>query len=313
MIYPLLVLLILPADEPTKSERKLSAIAPSLRALTKDEEAKLDDIIDRFILADTGRLGGAEARKATDAFDKLGHDAIPALIRGLNKAATLKHSCPVLMITKKLTKLLMATDDQQLLEFARDEIGAGVTRSPHAGTMQDLRVRILLHKNALARRTPTPKKTAPPLGTAELAKAASSQRGEALHTTLKELAKREGKEVIPALALAAGSYEKETQKLGRELLDSHIARQTQSFVREILSDENVEIRKSAIRVIASKHHELIPNMIDKLTDDDALVRAEGRAALRKLAKTIDFGPAPDATKEQQREAQKRWRGWWEKK
>jgi hypothetical protein len=317
MLYPLLLLSLLLADEPAKTARKPSILAPSLNQLTREEEKQLDDVIDRFILADTCRLSAAEAKKATEAFDKLGHDAIPALIRGLNKAATLKHSCPVLMISKKLARLVLASDDQQLLEFARDEIGAGVGRSPHAGTLQDLRVRILLRKNALARRTPaSPGMNATglaKLSTTQLAKAASTQRGAPLHATLRELAKRDGKEVVPALALAAGSYDEATRKLGRELLDAHLGRQSRSAVQEALGDDSTEVKKSAVRVLADKHPDLVPAILDRLTDDDEAVRAEAREALKKLSKGEDFGPSPGATKEEQREARKRWQDWWERK
>jgi hypothetical protein len=317
MLYPLLLLSLALADEPAKTDRPPSIIAPSLPQLTREEERKLDEVIDRFILADTGRLGPSEAKKATAAFDKLGHEAIPALIRGLNKAATLKHSCPTLMISQKLARLLLASNDQQLLEFARDEIGAGVTRSPHAGTLQDLRVRVLLRKNALARRGPASPATGPMrlgrLSTADLAKQASTLRGAPLHATLRELAKRDGKEVLPALALAAGSYDKETQKLGRELLDAHLGRQSRSAVAERLDDENAEIKRGALRVIAEKHPDLMTELIERLGDDDAGVRGEARDALKKLSKGEDFGPAADATKEQRSEAQRRWRAWWEKK
>ena len=117
--------LALVAGDGQSKPRKPSAIAPSLPALTKEEEAKLDEIIDRLIQADTGRLRGAAGRKAVEEFEALKSEAIPALIRGLNKAARSNYTCPVLMIRKKLTKLLMASTDQVLLEFARSH---GITQ-----------------------------------------------------------------------------------------------------------------------------------------------------------------------------------------
>jgi hypothetical protein len=54
--------LVLIAAEPEKSPRKPSGIAPSLPALTREEEDKLDAIVDRLIMADIGRLRGEEAR-----------------------------------------------------------------------------------------------------------------------------------------------------------------------------------------------------------------------------------------------------------
>ena len=66
---------------------KVSPVAPSLPALTKEEETRIETVVDRLILADTGRLRGDDARKAIKDFDKLGPESIPALIRGLTRSA----------------------------------------------------------------------------------------------------------------------------------------------------------------------------------------------------------------------------------
>jgi hypothetical protein len=314
MISTLLTLaLALLAAEPEKTPRKPSGIAPSLPALTREEEDKLDDVVNRLILSDIGRLRGEDAKKAVKEFEALKPEAIPALIRGLNKAAKLNHSCPVLLISKKLTSMLMASDDQELLQFARDELGAGVGRSRYSSTLQDLRFKCMLRKNALARSTPPKPKGLAALSTEQLAKSANSERGPRLKGILTELSKRTGKEVIPALAFAAESYEKDTQKLGRELLDAHLARQSASQVVQRLEDENAEIRKSAVRVIAGKHADQLDKVIDRLADDSADVRAEARAVLVKAAKGEDFGPSDKASKSEMRDAQTKWRAWWKRR
>ena len=216
----------------------------------------------------------------------------------------------MLLISKKLTTLLMASDDQVLLEFARDEIGAGVVRSRYGSTLQDIRFKCMLRKNALARLAPPRPKGPVVLTTEQLAKAANTERGPRLTVILKELAKRTGKEVVPSLAVAAESYDKDTKKLGQELLDDHLGRQSASQVIEKLEDDSAEVRKSAIRVVADKHADFFGKIIDRLTDENADVRAEARAALVKKSKTEDFGPTEKATPAEQREAQKKWRGWW---
>src|SRR5438105_3447118 len=103
----------------TKPVRKPHPLAPSLPELTKEEEEKIDEVINRFIKADIGQLRGEEARQAQKEFGELGPDAIPALLRGLNRAAQMDDSCPTLMIAKKLSRFLAATTDQKLLEYAR--------------------------------------------------------------------------------------------------------------------------------------------------------------------------------------------------
>ena len=130
MIYLTLVAVLLGAADEASAQAK--PVAPSLPALTKEEEAKLETVVDRLILADTGRLRGDDARKAVKEFDKLGPEAIPALIRGLQRSAKMSQSCPVVLIAKKLIRLLDASTDPILLEYARDEIGAGIKGSAHA-------------------------------------------------------------------------------------------------------------------------------------------------------------------------------------
>src|SRR5262245_57938444 len=85
-----------------EAPRKANPFAPSLPALTDEEEEKLDAIIDRFIDADTGKVKGEDYKKAVQEFEKIGPEGIPALIRGLNKAAAIEHSCPAVVIARKL-------------------------------------------------------------------------------------------------------------------------------------------------------------------------------------------------------------------
>ena len=302
------------SDSPDSKEKpKHSPYAPSLPYLTKEEEEKLDEIIDRFMLYDIGRLQGEDARKALKDFKDLGPEAIPALVRGLNRAAKIEHSCPVVVIAQKLGKLLAASEDRELLEFVRDEIGAGVGRTRHAGVLQDLRVGVSMRKNALARRPPPGPKAPRSMSVTELADAASSERGPRLKALLTELEKRRGKEVLPGLANAAGNYEKDIQKLGRDLLYSHLSRQNEAMVKEKLKDDLVEVRKAAARVVADKMPRLTGELIDLLDDERAEVRTAARDALVKLSRGEDFGPAADASKEQIADAREKWWSWWSRK
>src|SRR5207245_5092882 len=94
--------------------------------------------IKRFIQVDIGRLKGAEAQKALADFKRLGPEASFALIRGLNRAALIEGSCPALVIGRKLETILRSTNDVELLEFARENMGAGVTKSRHLGYLRGL-------------------------------------------------------------------------------------------------------------------------------------------------------------------------------
>ena len=81
------LLLLIPGDSPARPEtpRQPNPFAPSLPLLTDAEEKRLDDIIDRFILVDIGKLKGAEAQKALAGFKRLGPEASFALIRGISR------------------------------------------------------------------------------------------------------------------------------------------------------------------------------------------------------------------------------------
>src|SRR5262249_3755541 len=88
--------LLLAGDSPTKNEtlRKPNPLAPSLPLLTDEEETKLDEIVDRFIQYDTGKLRGDSSKNALKDFQGLGPEATFALIRGLNKSANIEATCP---------------------------------------------------------------------------------------------------------------------------------------------------------------------------------------------------------------------------
>lgn len=137
-------LLVILAAEPTPNDsgtpRRPHPLAPSLPELTDKEEAAFDAVIDKFIAADTGQLSGADARKAMDEFKRLGPEATFALIRGFNKSAHIDHSCPALTIGRKLTVILRSSDDVQLLQFAKENVGAGVKKTRHGDVIRDIKM-----------------------------------------------------------------------------------------------------------------------------------------------------------------------------
>jgi hypothetical protein len=307
-------------DDPKDTKaRRPSPFAPSIPELTKEEEEKLDQVIDRFMQYDIGRLQGDEGRAALRDFKKLGPEAIPALIRGLNRAATIEHSCPVVVIAEKLQRLLMASNDFELLEFAKDNIGAGVGRTRHASVLEDLKFRVTLRKNRAARRPTTTEqpavevKTPTFMSNTELAEAASTERGPRLSQVLTELEKRRGPEVFAGLATAATNSDAASRDLARDLLDRHLQRQPEAVVKEKLKDPSPEVRQSAARAVAAKAPALGRDVIDLLADESAAVRAAARQALVLLSRGQDFGPAADADQEARASAQQKWRGWWDRR
>jgi hypothetical protein len=146
----LLALALTLAQSPITA-RQPHPLAPSLPTLTKEEEKRYDLIIERFILADTGRLTGPEAKKAMDDFKALRADAFFNLVNGFNRAAEMEHSCPAVLIGKKLMLIIHSSSDLQLLAFARENLGAGVSAKRHAGVISDLRAAITFRRGAVQR------------------------------------------------------------------------------------------------------------------------------------------------------------------
>ncbi len=330
-----LVVLTVPVQTPL-SERPPSIIAPSLPQLTREEERALDERLDRFMKADVGTLTGPAATEAIRDFQKMGMESVPALIRGLNRAATINHTCPALQLSRKLVSLLAKSTDLELLEFARDNIGAGVgDRSRHRGVFQQMRTEILLRRNALARLQPptrggrlvtpttptTPTTPAPPpeLGsrdprrviTAELVRLARAENGEPLVRVLRELETRRDSGVLDALADRASNSTTDVRELSRKLLLNHLGREDQRSVLAMLEHEKVEVRRAAVGLILDKYPTALPRLIDRVADADDGIRQQVRQALKRAARNLDFGPEPNAEDGEARKARDRWRAYWD--
>jgi hypothetical protein len=302
-----------------KTPRRPSPLAPSLPELTKEEEEQLDRVIDRFMRADIGLLPRSEAVVAVRDFKKLGTEAIPALIRGVNRAAMIEHSCPVVVIAEKLQKFLLASNDNELLEFARDNIGAGVGHTRHSPILEEMRFKVLMRKNLVARRAAMPRPVAagskPPaaMTTPELAAAVGKERGPRLKGVLTELEGRRGKEVLSGLVTAITNTDSEGKELARDLLDKHLMRQSEAVLKERLKDQQADVRQAAVRAVAAKAPSLGGEVIALLEDEDIGVRAAARQALVLLSGGEDFGPEADAAQQDRADALAKWRSWWERR
>src|SRR5438132_2406296 len=133
----------------TGKSREVNPLAPSLPLLSDKEEEKIDGTLDRFIQYDMGLLRGEEGKKALTEFKELGPEAIPGLIRGLNRAAKIESSCPAVTIAKKLATMLRSSNDPLLLDFARENVGAGITQSRHMAVIKDLKVLCIMRKRVV--------------------------------------------------------------------------------------------------------------------------------------------------------------------
>src|SRR3712207_5013541 len=106
-----LALLLAETSHAQETPRKTYPFAPSLPVLTREENARIDAVINRFILYDSGQLADADGEKILEEFEALGPEATVRLLWGLNRAANLQASCPAVIIGRKLTKLINRSEE----------------------------------------------------------------------------------------------------------------------------------------------------------------------------------------------------------
>lgn len=307
-----------------KSERPRHPLAPSLPLLTKEEMARYEAVIDRFIQYDIGKLPKAEGKKALEEFKRLPAESIFALIDGFNRAANDEHSCPAVIIANKIASILRSTDDLQLITYAKDNIGAGVKARRHAGSVQTLQVLCILRKGHLqnqklalgSTQKPLPKVTTPPVAPAsalalmspfELAKAAKKEEGPLLKSIIAEAKKRK---LVDVLGVVASRPESEAKELGQTALEQTLAEQTPEQLKKLLKHEQAEVRAAAASAIGKRKLRLGGELIDALSDSSSAVQQAARRALGQLSQGRDFGPEVDASESDRAEAIRRWREWW---
>jgi hypothetical protein len=313
-----------------QAPHKRNPLAPSLPQLSDEEENRLDETINRFIDYDSGKLRDGDGKQIVKDFQGLGPESTFALIRGLNRAAKIEHSCPAVTIARKLARILRSSRDLQLLLFARENIGAGITQSSHMGVIRDLRLLCMVRARAVEQagdgvprtddepsepgssslRTEAPRrKKVRDMSVAELAEAAGKERGLRLRMVLAELGKHEGDQAIDALGSAAAAYDGDMRELAREMLARPLSALGRSELKKRLKDDRAEIRAAAARVAGENSIHVEAELIDLLEDQETEVRRDAHQALVKLSKGVDFGPKSSASEDKRKQAAGEWRTW----
>ncbi|HMF17216.1 MAG TPA: hypothetical protein VKE98_08420 [Gemmataceae bacterium] len=310
-----LALTLVPAQE--KTPRPPHPLAPSIPLLSDKEYAEIDAIIERFIQYDVGKLKGADGRKALADFLALGHEAVFPLIDGFNRAANMEHSCPAVLIAKKLSRILGATQDVELLEYARENIGADVTAKRHINVVKDLRVSCMLRKTYVQRIQATAslpgQKPLRSMSIDQLVGAAEKEKGPQLKMVLGELERRTGPKVIDTLVMAIAKPEKDIRATAESLLVRHFSRMSAAALKTKLQDERPEVRAAVLIVAAGRKLAWGSEFIDLVPDTDNRVSQAARRALVQLARGTDFGPEVDSSPTERSAAATRWREWWSKR
>jgi hypothetical protein len=300
-------------------ERERHPLAPSLPILTEKEIAQYEAIVERFIQYDIGKLPKAQGEKAKEEFMRLGPEAIFVLIEGFNRAANMEHSCPAVVIGKKIASIIRSTDDVTLINFAKDSIGAGVKARRHMGVVKDLQVTCILRKGFLqsqalaAKNAAAPangeRPPAPPIARmtqADFINAVRNENGPKLKSILAEADKRK---LFDVLVAAAARPETEAREIGQSFLDKHLEQKTSAQVKELVKHAKPDARAAAARAIAQRGLRYEKELIDLLSDDYAIVQQAAHRALVQLARGQDFGPEDGASDEQRTDSIRRWRDW----
>ena len=321
MLTSLLAAVLLFTGGDPYADRPRHPLAKSLPQLTKQENAKIDAVIDRFIQFEIGKLPKKDEKAAKDALYRLGPESIFALVDGFNRAAMIESSCATVTIGKKIESIVSGTNDGDLVLYVRENIGAGVDEAtkkklPLVNAIRNVNTTCLIRNGELARKAASAGKNPPPgkaiasMSMAELEKAASKERGEALKKVLTEVEGRQSTQTPIILGRVASSGDTDAKKLARGLLVNYAEKQSPTQLKSLFKHESAEVRAAAAKAVGSKGLRWGDELIALLQDDDGGVQQAARGALVQLADGKDFGPAPGASASDRAAALQKWRTWW---
>ncbi len=311
MAYFLLILLIIGQTGQIQAKRERHPLAPSLPLLSEAEEARYDKIVNQFIKYDLGQLPGAEGLKAKNDFLNLGSESIPALFRGLQISAKLEHSCPVAMISQKLKSFLFKSNDDELLEYARDELSSALEGSKHAPLLQDMRLGVTMRRKVVLANKPSVPKWLLNMTVAEMLKSLQEEENQQKHKLMaQELGRRGDHESLKGLGLFAASFYPEVKEPSIKLLQEKMRKLKAEELQDFLKDANPLLRQKAAESMGYlKAIKGAEDLVPLLLDSNTAVQKAVREALVKIAGGKDFGPVDFSNTENVRNAQSDWKKW----
>jgi hypothetical protein len=296
---------------PITGKREPNPLAPSLPLLSDAEEARYDKIVNQFIKYDLGQLPGAEGLKAKNDFLKLTSESIPALFRGLQISSKLEHSCPVAMISQKLKSFLLKSEDDELLDFARDELTSALEGSRHAPLLQDMRLGVTLRRKVVLANKPAVPKWLLSMTVAEMLKSLQEEENQQKHKLMaQELGRRGDHESLQGLGLFAVSFYPEVKEPSIKLLQEKMRKLKIGEMQEFLKDTNPLLRQKAAEAMGNlKATKGAEDLVPLLSDSNAGVQKAVREALVKIGAGKDFGPIDFSNSESVRKSQLEWKRW----
>jgi HEAT repeat protein len=127
---------------------------------------------------------------------------------------------------------------------------------------------------------------------------------------LERLRDGRGAGYTDALATVIPKLDGDARRKAREALADRLTRMKAETLGQYMQDEDAEIRRAAALAAGMKDSKpLIPHLIRLLADREATVARAAHASLKELSGE-DFGPRPEATRQQRALAIAAWQRWW---
>lgn len=142
--------------------------------------------------------------------------------------------------------------------------------------------------------------------------------GADFSTTLERIRDAKGGDYTQARVTAVVRLDDGRKKEARQALADRLTRMTVATLRKQLKDPQPELRRGAALACGQKGNtELVPDLIDRLTDDENLVARAAKAGLVALTEKKDLGPTFDketgeAPMDARKAAADAWKAWWAK-
>jgi hypothetical protein len=309
---------------------------------------QLDQVVDRFILHDIGQLPGPEGKEARAAFDRLGTESVPALLRGLNRAASLTAGSPVVVLVEKLQAVLQLCGPE-MTELAVGQLGTGIPATgPHYYRLESLKQQLLTSlptDHPLKRRIELAKRlSANPAQIPEHVRSddpnerwaaaraifiCGAPLGDELTQLVGDVEPVIIQEARAGLVRLAGDKDfgpkpnADSAERERALADwrswwfsrsnnavfRRLAKMTDRALRAALQSQDAEERWAAVVLVGNRRLPCSGDLIGLLRDADLAVRRDARRTLVQFAEGLDFGPTEEATPQVIDEAVANWQRW----
>lgn len=287
----------------TLEGRAAHPLAPSLPTLTAQEEKNFEHIIERYIQFKIGKLEGAEGVRAYQEFKNLPSAAFFQLVDAFNRTGQRDLHCPHVVIGQRIRNILQGSQDLELLNFARENLGVGVRSARCQAMVKELQSALVFRRAQvqqmnLARKTPTLKNPPTAIVSRDWESLARKETGSALSRLLGEIANRPN--ALDLFAMVASRADTEAQAMGRQHLVEHLKRQSPALLKGYLTHRQAEVRWAGVEAVRARKLPWGIELIDRLADADPDVKQSARQALIALSGGRDFGVQQPA-----------WRTWWQ--